>query len=86
MATTRGVLGLYTSEPIGADHPLHAVRTAARMRASIHAGRGLLLVDTLERVRRELTPLFGPLPQPLVDATVTTTWLEVSVQRSGRRD
>lgn len=83
MKGDRGVLGLYSDGPIGMDDPRFMVRVEARRVASWAAADGLDLQATLGRVQASVTELFGEAPQPLVDATATTAWLECAQARGG---
>lgn len=76
MNEDRGVLGLYTDELIGMDHPIFMARMEARVSGAWGARDGRSLDETLASARRRITWLFGDMPLALVDATVTTAWLE----------
>ncbi len=84
MELERGVLGLYTDGPIGMDHPIFIARTEARRCAAWAAGDGLSLREALVAVRKHVLELFGEVPQPLVDATATTAYLEAASAHGGR--
>jgi hypothetical protein len=83
MNDDRGVLGLYCDGLIGMDDPRFMMRAEARMSASRAAQDGLSLEQTLALVRQRVWDLFGEPLQPLVDASTTTTWLEVKAAMGG---
>lgn len=78
MNEDRGVLGLYTDELIGMDHPIFMARVEARAGGALGARDGLSLDETLAEVRKRIAWLFGEVPRTLVDATATTAWLEAT--------
>jgi hypothetical protein len=80
----RGVLGMYTDEPIGMDHPIFMARTEARHSAVWAAHEGLSLTEMLVAVRQRVLDLFDEVPQPLVDATATTAYLEALTSQARR--
>lgn len=86
MKSELGVYGLYVDEPIGMDHPFFMARSQARLWAAWAARDGTPLDDALRRIREQVLDLFGEVPQALVDATVTTVYLELSAPTGGRDD
>ena len=83
MKRNLGVFGLYVDQPVGMDHPVFMARTEARIRASLAAQNGVALDEALRTIGHEMNELFGELPGSLVEATVTTAWLD-AVSQGGR--
>ena len=83
MDPERGVLGLYTDEPIGMDHPIFMARMEARQGGMWAAQDGLSLPEMLVSVHQRVLELFGEVPRSLVDATATLAYLEALSLQQG---
>ncbi len=83
MTSKPGIYALYTDEPVPMDDPLFMARSHARNWGRIAALSGESLEAACTAILADTRLLFGDVPGALVEATVTTVWLEVAAQRSG---